>query len=202
MERSSVSMQDVARAAGVSPQTVSAWRTAATPCVRRRGSASEAAMERLGYRPNYARAALKHGQFKNIGVVLFHMTTFGNARILNGIVEAAEDDGYATTLVTIGHGHVRTLQAIAERMKQLPVDGVIVVLEERIADFDDFEPPKELPFVLVNESAANHCPTIDADQYGCSRPSSTTCSARAQNRLPYHRSVRIAGRSQPRPRLA
>ena len=33
---------------------------------------------------------------------------------------------------------------------------------------DIMEPPKELPFVLVNESAANHCPTIDADQYGCS----------------------------------
>ena len=168
MERSSVSMQDVARAAGVSPQTVSRvanGSNAVRPETRQR---VEAAMERLGYRPNYAARALKHGQFKNIGVVLFHMTTFGNARILNGIVEAAEDDGYATTLVTIGHGHVRTLQAIAERMKQLPVDGVIVVLEERIADFDDFEPPKELPFVLVNESAANHCPTIDADQYGCS----------------------------------
>lgn len=168
MERSSVSMQDVARAAGVSPQTVSRvanGSNAVRPETRQR---VEAAMERLGYRPNYAARALKHGQFRNIGVVLFHMTTFGNARILNGIVEAAEDDGYATTLVTIGHGHVRTLQAIAERMKQLPVDGVIVVLEERIADFDDFEPPKELPFVLVNESAANHCPTIDADQYGCS----------------------------------
>ena len=168
MERSSASMQDVAREAGVSPQTVSRvanGSNAVRPETRQR---VEAAMEKLGYRPNYAARALKHGQFKNIGVVLFNMTAFGNARILNGIVEAAEDDGYATTLVTIGHGHVKTLQAIAERMKQLPVDGVIIAMQDRIADFDDFVPPKELPFVLINESAANHCPTIDADQYGCS----------------------------------
>ena len=90
MERSSVSMQDVARAAGVSPQTVSRvanGSNAVRPETRQR---VEAAMERLGYRPNYAARALKHGQFRNIGVVLFHMTTFGNARILNGIVEAAD----------------------------------------------------------------------------------------------------------------
>lgn len=168
MERSSVSMQDVAREAGVSPQTVSRvanGSSAVRPETRQR---VEAAMERLGYRPNYAARALKHGQFKNIGVVLFDITSFGNARILNGIVGAAGDHGYATTLVTIQRGQTRTLRAITERMKQLPVDGVIVVLQERIADFDEFVPPKELPIVLVNESAANHCPTIDADQYGCS----------------------------------
>lgn len=168
MERTSVSMQDVARQAGVSPQTVSRVANGSNAVRPETRARVEAAMEALGYRPNYAARALKHGQFKNIGVVLFHMTTFGNARILNGITGAAEDNGYAITLLTIGRGQERTLQAAAERMKQLPVDGVIVVLEEMIADFDTFEPPKDLPVVLVNESAANHCPTIDADQYGCS----------------------------------
>ncbi len=168
MERSSVSMQDVAEEAGVSPQTVSRvanGSNAVRPETRQR---VEMAMEKLGYRPNYAARALKHGHFNNIGVVLFHMTSYGNARILDGIVSAAEDNGYATTVVTISTKQTRTLQAITERMKTLPVDGVIIVMEERVIDFDDFIPPKELPVVFVNESAANHCPTIDADQYGCS----------------------------------
>lgn len=168
MERSAASMQDVAREAGVSPQTVSRVANGSNAVRPETRQKVEAAMEKLGYRPNYAARALKHGQFKNIGVVLFHMTSFGNARILDGIVGAADDNGYATTVVTIGRGQTRTLQAVVERMKQLPVDGVIVVLEERIVDFDEFVPPKELPVVLINESAANHCPTIDADQYGCS----------------------------------
>ena len=49
-----VSMQDVAKAAGVSPQTVSRVANdsnAVKPETRQR---VEAAMERLGYRPNYA----------------------------------------------------------------------------------------------------------------------------------------------------
>lgn len=47
-------MQDVAKAAGVSPQTVSRVANdsnAVKPETRQR---VEAAMERLGYRPNYA----------------------------------------------------------------------------------------------------------------------------------------------------
>lgn len=48
------------------------------------------------------------------------------------------------------------------------VDGVIVVLEERISDFVGYKPPRELPVVLICESAADHCPTVDVDQYGCS----------------------------------
>ena len=169
MERSSaVSMQDVAREAGVSPQTVSRVANgsgAVRPDTRRR---VEVAMERLGYRPNYAARALKNGKFKDVGVVLFNMTNFGNARILNGICAAADDSDYAVTTLTIGHGRDRTLEAAVNRMKQLPVDGVIIVLEQRIIDFNDFKPPKDLPVVLINEDAANHCPTVDGDQYGCS----------------------------------
>lgn len=70
-------MQDVAKAAGVSPQTVSRVANdsnAVKPETRQR---VEAAMERLGYRPNYAARALKHGRFQDIGVVMFDTTRFG-----------------------------------------------------------------------------------------------------------------------------
>ena len=78
------SMQDVAKAASVSPQTVSRvanGSNAVRPETRQR---VEAAMAKLGYRPNYAARALKHGKFKDVGVVLFNMLTYGNARILGG----------------------------------------------------------------------------------------------------------------------
>lgn len=161
------SMQDVAKAAGVSPQTVSRVANgsdAVRPETRQR---VEAAMERLGYRPNYAARALKHGRFNDIGVALFNMSSYGNARILEGITNAAVDEGYAVTLHTISQAGT-TLQDIVNRMKRLPVDALIVVMEQRITDFDDFTPPKDLPVVLICEDAANHCPTTDADQYGCS----------------------------------
>ena len=96
-----VSMQDVAKAAGVSPQTVSRVANdsnAVKPETRQR---VEAAMERLGYRPNYAARALKHGRFQDIGVVMFDTTRFGNARILDSIVTHAAEDGYSVTIQTM-----------------------------------------------------------------------------------------------------
>lgn len=163
-----VSMQDVAKAAGVSPQTVSRVANdsnAVKPETRQR---VEAAMERLGYRPNYAARALKHGRFQDIGVVMFDTTRFGNARILDSIVTHAAEDGYSVTIQTMSNGAERTLASTIDRMQRQPVDGVIVVLEERISDFVGYKPPRELPVVLISEAAADHCPTVDADQYGCS----------------------------------
>ena len=69
---------------------------------------------------------------------------------------------------SFGRNRERTLHAAIERMKQLPVDGVIAVMEEHVTDFSEFRPPKELPVVIISEDPANYCPTIDADQYGCS----------------------------------
>ena len=80
----------------------------------------------------------------------------------------AADDDYSVTIQTMRHGAERTLSAAIDRMQRQPVDGVIVVLEERISDFVGYKPPRELPVVLICESAADHCPTVDADQYGCS----------------------------------
>lgn len=110
-----VSMQDVAKAADVSPQTVSRVANgsdAVKPETRQR---VEAAMERLGYRPNYAARALKHGRFQDIGVVMFNTATFGNARILDSIVANAADDDYSVTIQTMRHGAERTLSAAIDR---------------------------------------------------------------------------------------
>lgn len=170
MERSrSVSMQDIAAEAGVSAQTVSRVANggkAVKPETRQR---VEEAMAKLGYRPNTAARALKHGRFQNIGVVLFDMTSYGDSRILNAIAEAAQSQEYAVTVQRIVKGNGHTLQSAVERMRQLPVDGVIVVLQEYIDDFNTYEPDKELPVVIIAEEPAAHCPTIDADNYGCAK---------------------------------
>ncbi|MBS6346926.1 MAG: LacI family DNA-binding transcriptional regulator [Alloscardovia omnicolens] len=166
--KSPVSLQDVAKEAGVSPQTVSRVANgsdAVKPDTKQR---VERAMNKLGYRPNYAARALKYQQFNNVGVILFDTSTFGNSRILSGISAAASQYDFAITMCTLLNQQERTLQAAMERMKQLPVDGVIVVLERRIPDFETFAPPSKLPVVLITDQPSAHCPTVDGDQYGCS----------------------------------
>ena len=163
------SMQDVAKEAGVSPQTVSRVANGSNAVKAETRQRVKAAMKKLGYRSNYAARALKHGRFNNIGVVMFDTAAFGDARILNSILNAAVREGYAVTVNTMGTGASRTIEAAVSHMKQLPVDGVIVVMEERTADFDSFTPPPDLPVVLVREDPLKSCPTVDADQYGCSQ---------------------------------
>ncbi|MEE1296254.1 MAG: LacI family DNA-binding transcriptional regulator [Bifidobacterium sp.] len=161
-------MLDVAKAAGVSAQTVSRVANHSAevrPDTRER---VERAMEQLGYRPNYAARALKRGHFRNIGVALFDMTQYGNAHNLGAVADAARARGYAVTICGFDPAEPVTLQDIAARMKSLPVDGVIVGLERQVADLDTFVPTDELPMVLIAEGPAAHCPTVDADQYGCS----------------------------------
>lgn len=161
------SMQDVAKEAGVSPQTVSRVSNgsqAVKPATRDR---VQQAMQKLGYRPNFAGRALKHGRFMNIGVAMFNMNTYGNMSILEGITTCAVSRGYATTVLTMDSHIEQPLQHAVEQMKKLPVDGVILVLEQRVGDFAGFVPPKDLPVILITEGPADHCPTIDDDQYGC-----------------------------------
>lgn len=161
-------MRDVAKLAGVSSQTVSRVANNNSDVRPETRIRVEQAMEELGYRPNYAARALKHGTFKDVGVMLFDMTAFGNAHILNGIVNAARDHGFATTIRAFESGSPATLQNAIDQMKTLPVDGVVFILEQKVADFNTFKPTADLPVVLISEEPANHCPTIDTDQYGTS----------------------------------
>lgn len=193
MARSSVSLQDVAKEAGVSPQTVSRVSNGSAAVRPETRSKVEIAMEKLGYRPNYAARALKSGRFNNIGVLLSHMSAFGNARILEGIVDAAATQGYSTTIRTLDGLRDHSLAGALRLVKDLPLDGVIVIMERDFTDFNQFQPPQALPVVLISEEPANHCVTIDSDSYGCSTAAVDYLLAKG-HRTVYH----IAGPSSSR----
>src|SRR3954464_12227328 len=75
-----VSMADVARLAGVSSQTVSRVSNGTGDVGDGTRQRVLAAMAELGYRPNGAARALKRGEFRTIGVILFSLSPFGNMR--------------------------------------------------------------------------------------------------------------------------
>lgn len=168
MERNSVSLQDVAKEAGVSSQTVSRVSNGSDSVRPETRLKVELAMKRLGYRPNYAARALKSGRFNNIGVLLSHMSDYGNARTLEGIVDAAARNGYSTTIRPLDNLADRSLAGAIKLVDKLPLDGAIIIMERDFTDFDSFKPSENLPVVLISEEPANYCPTVDSDSYGCS----------------------------------
>lgn len=163
-----VSMHDVAQAAGVSAQTVSRVANGSDLVRPATRNTVLAAMKKLGYRPNFAARALKRGRFKAIGVALFDILATGNILTLEGITHEASERGYATTLTMLGPSTSGSLAEAVDHMKLLPVDGIIVILEKMVPDFATFVPPSDLPITIITGAQTDTMSTIDEDQYGCS----------------------------------
>ena len=161
-------MVDVAREAGVSLKTVSRVVNepdAVRPATR---DAVHAAMERLGFRANYAARSLKLGSYKTVGLVFFELHG-GELSVLSGISTAAAQKGYAITLVTAAPGEQLTLGEAARRMATLPVDAMIFNLGRMVDDFEGYHSPTGLKTVIVTPFEQVGCTTVSDDQAGAAR---------------------------------
>ncbi|MGW8481693.1 LacI family DNA-binding transcriptional regulator [Microbacterium sp. NPDC055903] len=157
-------MEDVAREAGVSGQTVSR-------VVNNRGYVGEAtrakvsaAMQHLGYRPNSAARALRSGRFRAIGVVMFTFSSYGNQRTLDAIAERAAQAGYALTLIPVAPSAEETVVGAFRQLEEHAVDGVVMVIEAHQLDEADVEVPAGMPVVFVDSSRMSERPFVDTDQ--------------------------------------
>ncbi len=168
MDKKNVSMNDVAVAAGVSLKTVS--RVINEPDSVRESTRDKvhAAMEALGFRTNFAARSLKLGRYGCIGVVMFHLSG-GAVDMIDGIADAAEERGFALTMIKKRAGEKMTLADAARRMSQLPVDGMIFNLRQMVDDFDTFEAPKDLKTVIITPMEHPTCSTVSDDQEGGAR---------------------------------
>ena len=123
-------MVDVAREAGVSHVTVSRVLND-HPSVRPETRARvEAAIEKLGYRPNSVARALKTRRSSTIGVVLAGVELYELPRILRGVQSAAQRAGYWVNLASWQGGTTRrqdrvgrTSVATVSRTASSPANG-------------------------------------------------------------------------------
>lgn len=158
-----VSMAQVAARAGVSGQTVSRVvndSPRVDPATRAR---VEAAMTELGYRPHHAARALRTGRSQTIGLVVTTLATVGNSRMLQATTEAAEQRGYALTVVTAaGAGGVTRA---FERLRDQGVDGA-VVLNEASALLPASAHPAGLRLVVVDAPDGTEAYSVHSDHAG------------------------------------
>jgi len=159
-----VSMADVARRAGVSAQTVSRVSNGYPGVVAATREAVLDAMEELGYRPNGAARALKLGEFRTIGVLLFTLSTTGNMRTLEAIATSAASAGYAITLIPVqAHTQDEVVGAFT-RLGDLAVDAIVVVMEVHLLDSGTVQLPPGVPVVVVDSNAGEQYAVVDTDQ--------------------------------------
>ena len=121
-----VSMADVARAAGVSQQTVSRVANGLPNVNEQTRQRVQAAMQELGFRPSYAGRSLRDGRYHSVGLCVNDVTKFGNLTMIDGIASAAREHNCAITLVEMSKTEEFSLAEATRRMAALPVDGIII----------------------------------------------------------------------------
>jgi DNA-binding LacI/PurR family transcriptional regulator len=157
-------MADVARLAGVSSQTVSRVSTGHPSVIESTRKSVLDAMQQLGYRPNSAARALKRGEFRTIGVILFTLATTGNSRTIEAIAAQAAQEGYAITLVPVASPTRDGVLGAFTRLGELAVDGFIVIMEVHLLNDANLTIPPGIQVVVVDSDAGDRFPVVDTDQ--------------------------------------
>jgi DNA-binding LacI/PurR family transcriptional regulator len=142
-------MADVARAAGVSHQTV--FRVVNDlPGVRGTTRLRVlAAVEGLGYRRNSAARALVTGRSQVLGVITLHTSLYGPASALNALERAAYAAGYFLSVVTLRSTEPAAIKDAVDRLVAHGVEGAVVIAPVVSAKTLLRWIPVDLPLVVV-----------------------------------------------------
>jgi DNA-binding LacI/PurR family transcriptional regulator len=120
-------MDDVARLAGVSKQTVSRVLND-HPSVRPETRETVlTAMRTLGYRPSRSARSLASGRTRMLGVISFDAARYGPASILTAINTAAQEAGYLLSSIALDTADSDTVVEAVNRLSAEGADGVIAI---------------------------------------------------------------------------
>ncbi len=161
--RKGPSLADVARLAGVSPQTASRVSTGSDQVTEQTAARVREAMRELGYVPNHAARALRHGAYKAIGVVTQQLERTGESLTIGGIVSEAGKRGYSVTVVQVSQPETSDLQEALARLAALPIDGLIIV-RIGLARNESVTLPPNLPVVVCDSKLVGFYPAVVGDQ--------------------------------------
>ncbi|MFI0938645.1 substrate-binding domain-containing protein [Streptomyces sp. NPDC021020] len=121
-------MADVAKAAGVSAQTVSR-ALGGHPNVRSATRARVvAAAEQLGYRRNNAARVLSSGRSRTVGLVTLATGFPSQAALLAGVERAAHEAGYSVSTATTASLDTSAIEAALLRLAEQHVEGVVLAV--------------------------------------------------------------------------
>lgn len=164
------SMADVARAAGVSAQTVSrVFRDSphVSPETRRRVLA---AVEQLGYRFNSAARMLSSGRSHTIGLVLLQSGGYySRAAVTAGVEHAAGEAGYGVSIATIAALDTGLMERSLSKLADQGVDGIVIAVPLLFATQKMEDITRDIPTVTLDGSRTADARVLGIDQQEAGR---------------------------------
>ena len=157
------SIEDVARIAGVSAQTVSRVSTGSQqvrPSTRERVLR---AMDQLGYSPNQAARALRNGSFQALGLLAHGFSRTDDGMITQAIVAAAGVEGYSVTLLGVNDPASTGWEASASRLSDQAVDGLIIIRAETETP-DSLALSAGMPIAVSDSRLVGFYPAVGTNQ--------------------------------------
>ena len=162
-----VTIKDVAKAAGVSPSTV-------TRVIQNKSTISDEtkkrvrkAMKELNYHPNLNARSLVSSYTQVIGLVLpddsdvFYQNPFFPS-ILRGIAQVASENHYAIQIAT-GKDEKERLNAISQMVYGKRVDGLIFLYAQENDPLVQLVVEEQFPFLILGKSLSPFIPLVDND---------------------------------------
>ncbi|MBZ9643608.1 LacI family DNA-binding transcriptional regulator [Streptomyces sp. PSKA30] len=162
-------MDDVARLAGVSKQTVSRVLND-HPAVRPETRAAVLdAMRTLGYRPSRSARSLASGRTRMVGVISFDAARYGPASILTAINTAAQGAGYLVSSIALDTAERDTVVRAVDTLSAEGADGVIAIAPQRRVGTALAEARINTPMVVLENDLGGRTPLITADSWAGAR---------------------------------
>ena len=161
-------IKQVAKAAGVSTQTVSRVindRPDVAPETRERIMMT---IDELGYQPSALARSLIQQRSYTLGVVTAGLTYIGPSRTLSGITSAAEAAGYSLLLKELSHFDADNLVPIFHALLSRHVDGVIWAVPEvgeNRSWINKRSIGPNLPIVYITMEPKANISTVSVDNY-------------------------------------
>ena len=162
-----VTIKDVAKAAGVSPSTV-------TRVIQNKSTISDdtkkrvrKTMKELNYHPNLNARSLVSSYTQVIGLVLpddsdaFYQNPFFPS-VLRGIAQVASENHYAIQIAT-GKDEKERLNAISQMVYGKRVDGLIFLYAQENDPLVKLVSEEQFPFLILGKSLSPFIPLVDND---------------------------------------
>ncbi|MFE4081493.1 LacI family DNA-binding transcriptional regulator [Paenarthrobacter sp. YIM B13468] len=157
-------MEDVARVAGVSHQTVSRVLNNHPNVSTKTRERVEQAITELGYRRNTAARSLVTRRSQTIGVLGSELAQYGPSHTLLGVQQAARDAGYFVSVAGLREVTPETIKDAMAHFMDQGVDGIVVTVPHP-GTFDVLKDiTAQVPLVAVGSVGDEHLSGATVDQ--------------------------------------